>query len=67
MKTYRRVEVQHHTLVVSFMPWSENVKGRDNMSQTGIHERTILRWILRNWDVDWIHMVFVGSSGGGLL
>jgi len=49
--------------------WSRNLRKRDNLGDTGVDGRIILRWIYRKWDVG----VWTGSSwlrigtGGGYL
>lgn len=44
--------------------YSENLKGRDHFQGLGVDGRMILKLILREWDVDWVHHLWIGINGG---
>jgi hypothetical protein len=35
---------------------SWKLKGRDHLGYLGVDERTILKWILKTYSVDWVHL-----------
>jgi hypothetical protein len=49
--------------------WWENLRKRDHWGNPGTDGRTILRWVLRKWDVGvWTGMscLRIGTGGGHL-
>jgi hypothetical protein len=34
----------------------KNLKGKDRSEDLGIYGKRLLIWILRKWNVDWIHV-----------
>jgi len=40
--------------------WWGNLRERDNLGDTGVEGRIILRWIFRKWDVGaWIELIWL--------
>jgi hypothetical protein len=35
---------------------SENLKGRNHLEDVGVTGKTILKWILKKYGVEWIHL-----------
>jgi len=49
--------------------WWGNPRERDHLEDTGVDGRIILRWILKNWDVEaWAGLIWlkIGTGGGNL-
>ena len=46
--------------------WWGNLRDRDNLEDSGVDDRMILRWIFRKWDVGaWTGSIWLRIGTGG--